>query len=204
MDDLVVDFLESIEDTVGDDILVVFTSDHGEEFFERDLLAHGHSLYGELLHVPLVIRAPGPPAPGTSDQPASVIDLVPTVLDVVGLPVPAHLPGHSLLATVPGDRDRVGRFSGRAHALEHDGWKIIRGRVNTPRGPLPDPQLFDLRADPGELVDLSGQHPAKLAEMSARLDAYLERWDAPAAVMEAADPNADALSALQELGYLEH
>ncbi|UCE87113.1 MAG: sulfatase [Deltaproteobacteria bacterium] len=69
------------------DTLVMLTSDHGEEFFEHDGFEHGHSAYQELLHVPLVVWGPGV-RPGRISPPVSHVDLVPTLLDALGQPVP--------------------------------------------------------------------------------------------------------------------
>ncbi len=95
-------FLETLEqEFAGEELLVVITSDHGEEFFERGSAGHGSfsQYYEELLHVPLIVRFPDARAERI-DEPASTLDIVPTVLDVVGLAVPPHLSGRSLRGAV--------------------------------------------------------------------------------------------------------
>ncbi len=76
--------------------MVVLTSDHGESLGERDCWGHGLNLYQESLHVPLLMRGPGI-ARGTVEEPVQHLDLAPTLLDLVGVPVPAEMVGRSLL-----------------------------------------------------------------------------------------------------------
>ena len=85
----------------GERLLVIVTSDHGEEFAEHGGFAHAHSLYNELLHVPLVIKYPAgvAAAAGARAEVAGLIDVVPTIRDVLGAAWPeAAFRGRSLLA----------------------------------------------------------------------------------------------------------
>jgi hypothetical protein len=79
-----------------EDAIVVLTSDHGESLGERDCWGHGLNLYQESLHVPLMIRGRGI-APGFVDEPVQHLDLAPTLLDLIGIPVPTEMVGRSLL-----------------------------------------------------------------------------------------------------------
>jgi arylsulfatase A-like enzyme len=87
----------------GDDATVVLFADHGEEFFEHGGLEHGHTLYDELLRIPLVVRAPGL-APRRVSTPVSLVDLTPTVLEILGLGDP-ELQGRSLVPLARGEAD---------------------------------------------------------------------------------------------------
>lgn len=96
-----------------DDTLIIVTADHGEEHHEHGvMLAHGHSLHRELVHVPLIMRLPDGAFAGTVvDQPVQLIDLMPTILEVAGCSR-AGLAGRSLLPAVQGkDGDPVPAFS---------------------------------------------------------------------------------------------
>jgi arylsulfatase A-like enzyme len=78
--------------------VVVLTSDHGEEFQDHGGLAHGQTLYDEVLHVPLVVRLPHGAAGGTRvARTVQQVDIAPTVLALANLPVPGRLDGRSLL-----------------------------------------------------------------------------------------------------------
>jgi arylsulfatase A-like enzyme len=87
-----------------DDTLVVLTSDHGEEFREHGMFGHGNTLYEESIHVPLLVRFPARVAAGRAvDEPASLVDLAPTILDLCDLPVPNGTWGRSLVPLLAGD-----------------------------------------------------------------------------------------------------
>lgn len=188
-----------------DDTLVVVTADHGEEFLDHGRLGHGHSLYDELVNVPLIVRyprrgasGPAPPPPGsTVDATVSLLDVVPTVLTVAGLDVPPEVHGHSLLDRPPDAP--VFAETERPDPLEmvvQDGWKLIR---RPGQGPL----LFDLANDPEEQRNLRREQRPRMVKLGAQLD----RWrDETPRQYEPAPP--DELSEekrelLRSLGYAE-
>jgi arylsulfatase A-like enzyme len=152
------------------DTLFVVTSDHGKELGEHGLVGHGHTLYEELLRVPLVVRVPGR-SPARIRRPASLVDVVPTVLDVLDLAGPDTLQGTSLLALADG------RTGERPLWAEVDNMAVKQalrlGAQKTIFGPLgrdvPFPnereeESYDLAADPGEHAPLAGD-PARLARV---------------------------------------
>lgn len=127
------------------DAVVVFTSDHGEEFFEHGGVEHGHSHHGEVVDVPLVVVAPGV-APGVRAGPASLVDVAPTIRAAVGL-APRGL---DLRAAVPAGRVAAA-WGGLV--LHLDCSARDAGRRVIVRGCGADPAsvaAYDLRADPGE------------------------------------------------------
>ncbi len=210
LDGLAADVIDAAHALVPDEeLLVLFMADHGEEFLEHGSMAHNHTLYNELLSVPLVIDMPGAGTPGVSDAPASLLDVVPTVLDLLGLPADVTLPGRSLRqgpgsspASSPGPdaRPRVAQYAPETHSIEVGGLKLIRGRTFGVDAPVL--QLFDLRADPGEHHDLSAAHPESVASLGRMLDEWLARWPA-AARLPSPDAAIDArtLQDLEALGY---
>jgi len=79
--------------------LIIFTSDHGEEFNEHGAWEHGHSLYNELIHVPLILKLPGLKLRGTkSKRIAQLIDILPTICEIANLKINFSIQGESLLA----------------------------------------------------------------------------------------------------------
>ncbi|HVR06553.1 MAG TPA: sulfatase-like hydrolase/transferase [Thermoanaerobaculia bacterium] len=136
--------------------LVVFTADHGESLGEHGELTHGLLAYEATLHVPLVIWGPGVP-PGRDLREARHVDIVPTVLAALRLPVPAGLPGRSLLAPAP-----AGPVQSYFEALTGNltrGWAPLRGMLRDHRKliDLPLPELYNLRDDPGEAHNVYDQ-----------------------------------------------
>ena len=162
-----------------EDALVIVTADHGELLGEHDQMGHiARMLYEPLLHVPLVVKFPGAARPrGTNDTPVQLIDLLPTVVAVAGASLPPGVQGEPLLGvTHPtmAEEDinpflvaRYGAVYDRAMRVLYDGdYKLIR----TSRG---EHLLFDLARDPTEEHDLAAQEPARVSDLSARLDSLL-------------------------------
>ena len=164
---------------VWEQSLILVTSDHGEGLLDHEELQHGNSLFDEQLHVPLIVRLPDGRRSGLrhSGQVRSV-DVVPTVLDWIGLPAPRAAAGRSLLPLL--DRDEP--LPAFAEALTKpkrernlkmvdDGrWKLVRN-VQTGRE-----LLFDLEEDPEELRDLVSAAPSSSAGAELdRLRVELER-----------------------------
>ncbi len=197
MDATVAGFLEELDALFGDEpYLVVLTSDHGEAFLEHGLYGHGLALWGEVLRVPLLVRSPRG-EPGTSDVPASSLDLLPTILHAVGLPVPDGLPGRPL-PLADGRAVRVAQYQADLRAVQSEGWKLIEpwpGREGATR-------LFRLEDDPGEERDLAAEEADRVAELRRRLEWFLATYpeDEDAAGSSSAD--SAALDELRALGYL--
>ena len=102
VDDMLAGFLDFLEEQgVLDDTVVVVLSDHGEEFLEHGAIGHERTLHVEALHVPLIVRAPGL-APRVVDTPVGLVDVLPTVLELLGLPPAEDLDGRSLVPLLRG------------------------------------------------------------------------------------------------------
>jgi len=155
--------LASVDDALGrlfaaagPDALVVVFADHGEEFFDHGDLEHGHSLYDELLRVPLVVRAPGL-APRRVDGPVSLLDVTPTVLDLLGLGG-GTWDGMSLLAVAKGQVDKAFKDRPRAFGRLLYGPNAWASVVGTEKwiSRAGKEEVFDLARDPGEEHPLAG------------------------------------------------
>jgi arylsulfatase A-like enzyme len=183
---------------VGADALWVVTADHGEGFdAAAGRVHHGGRLHEDLLRVPLFLRAPGRLAPGqVVDASVRSIDVLPTLLDLVGLAVPAGLAGESLLPALRGERPfPASAFAEeRAHgaellALRRDGWKWTKGGRYA--------ALHHLSEDPGEQEPVAGAPPAALAQEFAT---FPTRY--PARVRAEVELDADTFEHLRSLGYV--
>jgi len=167
------DFLE--ERGLAETTLIVVTSDHGEEFYEHGSFLHGMTQYQEVLHVPLLLSGPGLPAGARFDVPTSLVDVMPTVLSLVGAPL-EESDGLDLTALwradddVPADRFVFGEADHErgSATVRRGSFKLIRDLETG------DSRLFDLAEDPTETVDLAEVHPREHEVLSRRLDAFLE------------------------------
>lgn len=137
--------------------LLVVAADHGEELEEHGRMSHGQTVYQEVLQVPLVIHAPGIVRPGRFGR-ASLMDVVPTLLDLLGIEHPqGSLDGESLLGQLASSRSAVEErpFLSHLDFVDGTGLALIQGRWKLVLGKNPyRKQLFDLASDPGEHRDL--------------------------------------------------
>lgn len=138
-----------------DDAIVVLFSDHGEEFFDHDSVEHGHTLYDELIRIPLIMHAPGQ-APATVDAPASIADIAPTILDLLGQAA-ENVAGRSLAALIKTGKDT--QFDHRARAFGRplygfEAWGSIRDAIKytTTAG---TERIVDVEKDTSEVNDLT-------------------------------------------------
>ena len=160
---------------VYDDALVIFLSDHGEEFLDHGRWLHGRTLFDELIRVPLVVKLPGNRGAGTrvAGQ-VQGLDVVPTVLEAAGLPVPADVGGQPLqrmLGREAKPRSAISEISHRgfvAHGVRTDGDKYIR-RFS----PDDDELYFDLRQDPKEKTSLAAEKPGRVRTLQAEAEAAM-------------------------------
>ncbi len=147
------------ENGLAEDTLVIFASDHGEEFFEHDGFAHGHTQYDELVWMPLIVRGPAFPAGERVDTSVGNTDIFPTILKYIGFSSPDDLIGSPLQDILSGELSENRTIFGEG---------ITRGTeqkfiVEWPYKCILDfvtgeVLLFDLQADPGETNDINAQN----------------------------------------------
>lgn len=154
-----------------DHTIIVFASDHGESLGEdpRLLETHGKVTYGTLIRIPLAIRIPGVPG-GRRTDPASLVDLAPTLLSLLGAPTAMQpLDGHDLLPALL-DAPAALRLPVRA-LISHEEvqWSVVEWPYQLlVRAADNIVELYDLERDPGEHADLSTQLPDVVARLRAR------------------------------------
>jgi arylsulfatase A-like enzyme len=192
---------------VDDRTVLVVTSDHGEELWERGDWGHrvSDSLHQELIHVPLVVTLPGFAHAGEVVRtPVSLVDLMPTILELAGAEVPGDLPGRSLLAIIEGqdppDRalfSEVHSDMGVSRCIVEYPYKYIHS-FTLDRG-----ELYDLEADPGEREDLSSSRPALARRMREDLMAWYGDREPRFEVGEAPPLSPEQIMRLRLLGYVE-
>jgi arylsulfatase A-like enzyme/tetratricopeptide (TPR) repeat protein len=188
----------------GDDTVVAILSDHGESLGEHGEVTHAVLVYEATLHVPLLLAGPGVPAGAVAKPRVGTVDVVPTLLGLLGVAPPTGLPGRDLRAAFRGARLQAealygeslfGRLNCRWSSLRtlYDGdHKLIEGsRI----------ELFDLATDPREEHDLSAREAPRVKRMRAMLKAAVSKM-APSgdeARTAAIAPDQEAI--LRSLGY---
>jgi arylsulfatase A-like enzyme len=208
--------LEALGDAARD-TLVVITADHGEGLLQHGYLHHGVHIYEELVRVPLLWRWPeGIPAAQVFEAPVELVDVAPTIVDLLGLEADTSaFQGRSLAAALRGDAElptdrpvyllrrhyKEGVLEGQIPVkgtklgLRYGDWKYI---VGTDDGSV---ELFDLASDPGERNNLRDELPEKVEELAAHLEDWMRvhgrTWPVPD---ELSDQDRRRLEAL---GYVE-
>lgn len=178
---------------ISDGTTVIVTSDHGEALGEHGELTHGLFAYEATLKVPLVVVAPGV-VPHREAEFARHIDIVPTILERAGLPIPPALPGQSLLRVL----ERRDTYFESLSASLNRGWAPLTGIIQggSKYIDLPVPELYDLSSDPREQNNLLDQRRREVAAARRTL-----------AAMNIAPPvkrtiSAEEAAQLRSLGYV--
>lgn len=193
--------------------VVVIVSDHGEEFFEHGGLRHSVTLYEELVQVPWLIVAPEVAPATVVKEPVSQADVFPTILELLALPVPEGIDGHSRVSALRNELtdfletplySQVATQYSRRSALRRGPWKIIEN--DTAAEPLlistsPN-ELYDLRADPGERTDLRATHGSDLRTMLNGIEAVETYLRARSVGSTGVVLDAQLDAQLRQLGYI--
>jgi arylsulfatase A-like enzyme len=183
--------------------IVVLLSDHGEEFWEHGSVLHSATVYREVLDVPLVFSGPGIPAGNTVSTSVRLIDVAPTILELLGLQRPTSFQGQSLLSMIGGVERRGRPVLSEMHSakawLEWP-WKLVI------HGDSGEVEFFDLQSDELEQMDLSGSHPKMVAQLKRNLEAVVgpvAEFVPVAGFAEPSPEDARLKEQLQALGYVE-
>lgn len=205
-----------------EDTLFIVTSDHGENIGDHGLMDHQYALYDTLLHVPLFVHG-GPFEDGEIDDLVQLIDIPPTILDVIDIDAPdarkqfqgisfhpdtgetreyavseymAPQPSMSALEKRVGELpDQVRKYNRSLRAIRTGQYKYIRGSDGSQ-------ELYDVRADPGETSNIAEDDDGVITDLDTRLNDWLDSF-------EHADPdgevsmNEETEARLEDLGYLQ-
>lgn len=220
LDDEIKRLLEGLEaHGTRERTLVIFTADHGESLGEHDYyFEHGRVPYQTTGHVPWILSLPGRLPKGlVLDMPVGLIDLVPTVMDILGRPRPGTAEGASLLPVIEGKQSdappyvymEAGRFEPAQLVVRHGPWKLVHFRHEEDRKLHGHDEfvLFNLQQDPAELNDLAAELPDVVARLRRALEGFGK--GAVTAGKPAGDEikldglDEDTQRMLKSLGYLE-
>ncbi len=186
--------------------LLVVTSDHGEGLGSHREAFHGYFVYDSTVHVPLLLRVPfGPFAGRAVERPVSHVDLLPTILEAVGLPAPAEAQGRSLLPDLfeMATAERP-VYSESLYPLLHYGWSPLRA-MRTERYKLieaPRWELYDLQADPREESNLADELPDVARRLRKELAELASALEAGAAAAPQLELDETTMRQLRALGYV--
>jgi arylsulfatase A-like enzyme len=193
---------------VYDNSLIVVTADHGEAMGDRNLIGHGISVYQDQMHVPLLIKYPLSTRHAVVDDPVSSVDILPTVLDVVGQKPPANLQGASLLhpetlhgreILLEGYQDQV--FADWDPRFARDQRALVSGTKKLIVSTLGKRELYDLSADPDEVHNLYHAGDPDSSRLTSALESLLKK--VPASQDRPAALDAKTVQRLKSLGYVQ-
>ena len=201
---------------LAENTLVAITADHGEGLMQHGQMEHGVQLYEEQVRVPLLLRWPGHLEAGrVIESPVSLIDLAPTLLELLGAPVSdGVMQGQSLAPVVLG-RAQVDptrpiffyrrefepgvvegqRVAGEKYGIRLGDWKLVIGPAEGTR------ELFDVLHDPRERDERSAAEPARAAELEQRLRRWLAEYQRDGAAPDASSD--EEVERLRALGYVK-
>jgi len=208
MDDQLAALFDEMGETGAlDDTLVVIVGDHGESFGEHGTSGHGTSLYQHEVHVPLLIRRPGQRQGRRVGEFVSLVDLFPTVLQELGIPIPEGVADASLFdeasaGPVVSYLGPYWQLRGHLFAVYDEPWKLLRVAPTLAGGLGAAGELYDLEEDPGETTNLFDERPSVAARLTREITRFREEMQ-PRFPVTAARPDDDTLRRLRALGYAE-
>lgn len=186
---------------VYDDSLIIAVSDHGEMLGEHGRFGHGHRLYQEEIHVPMLVKHPrGEIQPGRTDDPVQLTDILPMILHRLGAAVPPGVQG--------GLPPRVGHpIVAEIHTLEFlsqdgDSRALLEGDFKYLWNSKGAHALFDLAADHREEVNLVDREPERAKSMEARLNGFLGALPRPRPAEEEKTIDKETEETLRSLQYI--
>ena len=220
LDDEVGRLIDELEDLgILRNTLLVLTADHGESLGEHDYyLEHGKFSYQANAHVPLLMVWDGRlPPQRMVDAPVGLIDVAPTLLDLVGIPIPFTFEGQSLAMLATGKKGarapayvfmESGTITAEFQLTVRSGkWKLIKVQADRDRRLMcgTEYELYDVLADPDETVNLAAEY----LDVVARLGEVLDQWYSglfPLFDVETVDPDTldqKTREMLRSLGYID-
>jgi len=184
---------------VYDDSLIVFLSDHGEGLGDHGESEHGVFLYRSTLQVPLIVKLPGGLRAGqTVSYPVQLIDIHPTLVSALGTEPPPTLDGMPLFAQPRPDSEGRSLYAETLFPRLHFGWSDLASVIVDRHHFIdaPQPELYDLESDPGELDNLIGSQSELAGDLRSALDDFDRTFSAPQST------DAETRRMLEALGYV--
>jgi len=198
-------FLE--ENGLKEDSFLVIAGDHGESLGEHKESTHGFFIYQEALHVPLIFVTPFPALQGLSASAlVSLVDIMPTVLEIAGLPVPAEVQGESLVPFLfrPAEDPERYAYSETYYPRFHYGWSELKSFQDKTHKLIiaPQKELYDLTTDADEMRDLASAEADVLARLDAAAAGFIVKHSQNAHVLDFRKIAPETREKLAALGYI--
>lgn len=198
-------FLE--ENELLDSSFLIFASDHGESLGEHRESTHGFFVYQEGIHVPLIFVAPFKRLQGfSSSQVVSLVDIMPTVLDMAEIPFPSQVQGESLLPLFfrPEKTAQSYAYTETFYPRFHYGWSELKSFQGEKYKLIiaPEMELYDLKEDPDERRNLASSHSKIFAELKAKADEFIEKYSENALEIDYRKIDEETREKLSALGYI--
>jgi arylsulfatase A-like enzyme len=205
--------IESLEEMgLYERTTLIITSDHGEEFWEHGGFEHGHSLYDELVHIPLVLKLPEhvQAVEKSIDAQVRILDIMPTVLDIIGIEQPESFAGSSLMPMIRGEEreDRFAYGESTLYGKDKIIWRTARYKFLYDFDPEAEHKadLYDWVSDPGERNNLTDSHPEIAQRLENELKIFARELTGRANQMSKLAPVSlapEELDSLKSLGYVK-
>jgi arylsulfatase A-like enzyme/cytochrome c-type biogenesis protein CcmH/NrfG len=186
-----------------DRTVVAALGDHGEMLGEHGELTHGFFVYDAAVRIPAVVAAPGLAPRAVADQ-VRIVDLMPTLLELLGVPSPGPVEGTSLLPLARGERLSLQAISESWFPRFHYGWSELVA-IQDERFKLiraPRPELYDLERDPGETASIAASDPQRAHALARALDEALAAAGAGARPRPPETVDTETAERLEALGYV--
>jgi arylsulfatase A-like enzyme len=189
-----------------DSALIIIVADHGESLGEHEEETHGYFIYQSTVRIPLIIKPPGGCGPSVVSRPVAVIDIVPTILGTLQIPVPPEVQGNDLSGLFT-EKQHIQRNTGiycesvgvtnygcnPLFGVVQDQWKYIK---------TTKPELYELTRDPGETKNLVETEPERAQALQARLKRILSEQSYPGEDGSKTVLDRRSLQRLESLGYI--
>jgi arylsulfatase A-like enzyme/Flp pilus assembly protein TadD len=186
-----------------EDTLIVVVADHGEMLGEHGELTHGFFIYEAATHIPLIINGPGVPAGVVSDQ-VRIVDVMPTALSLLGIPIPRQVQGANLMPLARGRHLGLVAHAESWYPRYHYGWSELRsiqdGRFKLIRAPRQE--LYDLATDPHEEHDRASEPASRMDVFGRALEEFERRTARAGAQRGPRAVDSETEERLAALGYV--
>lgn len=188
--------IEAVRTHWGSDVVIAFTSDHGEEFRDHDGFSHSGTLYDELLHIPLFLfdNSSG----GIHGEVVSLLDIPPTFIGYANGTAPETFQGESLKPLIgDGTRERTYAIADHAKTIAYrdQTWKYITGPERN--------ELYNIEQDPDEQTDVNSEYPDIIQDIEAKLAQHSSLGKQAESDVDVDELDDDVQDRLEQLGYLQ-